>query len=84
MAQALRSSVRPLFVLPVPVMMLRAAKAMRLPLPFERDQIDRLVLQKTYDSALARRDYDFRPHSFLDYLAGSGEMPLGAADAHTF
>lgn len=83
MAQALRSSVRPLFVLPVPVMMLRAAKAIRLPLPFKREQIDRLVLRKTYDSALARRDYDFRPHSFLDYLAGSAEMTAGAADGPT-
>jgi nucleoside-diphosphate-sugar epimerase len=81
MARALRNVVRPLFVLPVPVMMLRAATALWLPLPFKRDQIDRLVLRKTYDSSLARRDYDFRPHSFLDYLAGSGEIAPGAGRA---
>jgi len=69
MARVLRSSVRPLFVVPVPVMMLRVAKALRLPVPFKRDQVDRLVLPKTYDSALARRDYDFQARSFLDYLA---------------
>jgi nucleoside-diphosphate-sugar epimerase len=80
MARALRNSVRPLFVLPVPVIMLRAAKALGLPLPFKRDQIDRLVLPKNYDSALARRDYDFRPHSFLDYLA-DGEKITAGADA---
>ena len=68
MARALRTSSRPIFVIPVPMMMLRAAKALRLPMPFKRDQIDRLVLSKRYDSALARRDYDFRPQSFLDYL----------------
>jgi nucleoside-diphosphate-sugar epimerase len=67
-ARALRSSVHPLFVVPVPVMMLRAAKTLRLPLPFKRDQLDRLVVPKTYDNALARRDYDFQPRSFLDHL----------------
>jgi uncharacterized protein YbjT (DUF2867 family) len=35
MARALRSSVRPLFVIPVPITMLRAAKALRLPIPFK-------------------------------------------------
>jgi hypothetical protein len=60
--------VHPLFVVPVPVMMLRAAKTLRLPLPFKRDQLDRLVVPKTYDNALARRDYDFQPRSFLDHL----------------
>jgi nucleoside-diphosphate-sugar epimerase len=78
MARALRSSVRPLFVVPVPVMMLRAAKRLRLPLPFKRDQIDRLVLRKTYDSALARRDYDFQPCSFLDYLTEGEKITVGA------
>ena len=73
MARALRSFVRPLFVIPVPIMMLRAAKALRLPLPFKRDQIDRLVLPKAYDSTLARRDYDFQPQSFIDYLTESGK-----------
>lgn len=78
MAQALRSSVRPLFVVPVPVGMLRAAKALGLPLPFKRDQIDRLVLPKTYNNALARRDYDFHPRSFLDYLAQGAKITIGA------
>jgi hypothetical protein len=55
-------------------MMLRAAKALRLPMPFKRDQIDRLVLPKAYDSTLARRDYDFQPQSFIDYLTGSGKI----------
>src|SRR6266542_4696695 len=42
MARALRGSVRPLFVAPVPVMMLRAANVLRLPVPFKREQVDRL------------------------------------------
>jgi uncharacterized protein YbjT (DUF2867 family) len=78
MARALRSSVRLLFVVPVPVMMLRAAKRLRLPLPFKRDQLDRLVLRKTYDSALARRDYDFQPGSFLDYLTKGEKITVRA------
>ena len=78
MARALRSSVRLLFVVPVPVMMLRAAKRLRLPLPFKRDQLDRLVLRKTYDNALARRDYDFQPGSFLDYLTKGEKITVRA------
>ena len=78
MARALRSSVRPLFVIPVPITMLRAAKALRLPMPFKRDQIDRLVLPKTYDSTLARRDYDFQAQSFIDYLTESEKISARA------
>jgi len=78
MARALRSSVRPLFVIPVPITMLRAAKALRLPIPFKRDQIDRLVLPKAYDSTLARRDYDFQAQSFIDYLTESGKITARA------
>jgi len=78
MARSLRSSVRPLFVVPVPVMILRAAKALGLPVPFKRDQIDRLVLPKTYNSAEARRDYDFRLQSFLDYLMQREKISAGA------
>lgn len=69
MAQALRSSVRPLFVVPVPVLLLRAAAAFRLPLPFKRDQVDRLILPKASSNMDARCDYGFQPRPFLDYLA---------------
>jgi Predicted nucleoside-diphosphate-sugar epimerases len=69
MARALRRSVRPLFAVPVPVMMLRAGAACHLPVPFKRDQLDRLVVPKVYSDTAARRDYDFRAHPFLDYLA---------------
>ena len=69
MARALRSSVRPLFAVPVPVLLLRAAAALRLPVPFKRDQVDRLVLPKASSNMAARRDYGFEARSFLDYLA---------------
>jgi hypothetical protein len=59
-------------------MLLRAAKGLGLPLPFKRDQIDRLVLPKTYNNALARRDYDFQPRSFLDYLSGTETLTASA------
>ena len=77
MARAIRNSVRPLFVVPVPITMLRLAKVLGLPLPFKRDQIDRLVLPKTYDNAQARRDYGFQPRSFLDYLTESEKIRRG-------
>lgn len=79
-AKALRSSVRPLFVVPVPIMLLRAANALRLPVPFKRDQIDRLILPKTYDIGRARRDYDFHSSSFADYLT-HGERITPDGDA---
>jgi nucleoside-diphosphate-sugar epimerase len=82
MARALRNSVRPLFVLPVPVTVVRLAKRLGLPLPFKSDQLDRLVLPKIYDNALARRDYDFQPLSFLDYLAGTQKSPHAQALDH--
>src|SRR5882724_2160493 len=78
MAQALRRSVHPLFVVPVPIIMLRAAKALRIPMPFKLDQLDRLVLPKPYNNALARHDYDFRPRSFLDHLAEREKITIGA------
>jgi dTDP-4-dehydrorhamnose reductase len=74
MAQALRSSVRPLFVVPVPVVLLRAATALRLLVPFKRDQVDRLVLPKVYSSTVACRDYEFQARPFLDYLAERGKI----------
>jgi len=79
MARALRGSVQPLFVVPVPVMMLRAAKMLRLPVPFKRDQVDRLVMPKVYSSTTARRDYEFQARSFLHYLA-EGEKITADAD----
>lgn len=81
MAEALRSSVRPLIVVPVPIMLLRAANALRLPMPFKRDQIDRLVLPKTYDIAWARRDYNFHPSSFVDYLTQGEKITADAGAA---
>jgi hypothetical protein len=50
-------------------MMLRTAKTLWLPVPFKRDQIDRLVLSKVYNSVSPRRDYNFRARPFLRYLA---------------
>lgn len=79
-AAALRSALRPVFVVPIPTMMLRAAKALRLPVPFKRDQIDRLQLQKVYDSTAARRDYNFQPRPFLRYLA-EGERIIPGSDS---
>ncbi|MEI6561064.1 MAG: sugar nucleotide-binding protein [Verrucomicrobiota bacterium] len=68
-AGALRSLVRPLAVVPVPVKLLMAAVRLHLPVPFKQDQLDRLVVPKTLDNSAAKRDYGFQPRSFLDYLA---------------
>jgi len=74
MARALRASVRPLLAVPVPIMLLRAAAALRLPVAFKRDQVDRLVLRKEYCNTAARRDYGFQARPFLHYLA-EGRLP---------
>ena len=74
MARALRSSVRPLLAVPVPVMLLRAVAALRLPVAFKRDQVDRLVLRKECCNTAARRDYGFRARPFLHYLT-EGRLP---------
>jgi len=58
----------------VPVLMLRAVAALRLPLAFKRDQVGRLVLRKECFNTAARRDYGFRPRPFLHYLA-EGRLP---------
>jgi uncharacterized protein YbjT (DUF2867 family) len=54
---------------PVPVRLLRAAVRWRLPVPFEPDQLDRLVAPRVYDNRAARRDYGFEPGDFLEDLA---------------
>ena len=71
-ARALGNSVQPLAVIPVPVKLLRLATRLHLPVPFKRDQLDRLVVPKTLDNSSAKRDHGFQPRSFLDYLASLG------------
>lgn len=58
----------PIIRVPVPVRVLKAAARARLPLPFARDQIDRLVMDKPADNRSAREDYAFAPRCFLEYL----------------
>lgn len=69
MAAALRKSIRPLAVMPVPVGLLQGAARLRIPLPFKRDQLDRLLIPKARDNSSAKSDFGFRPRSFLDHLA---------------
>jgi hypothetical protein len=61
-------------VVPLPVTLLRAAAALRLFVPFKRDQVDRLVLPKVYSGTVACRDYEFQARPFLDYLAEGGKI----------
>ncbi|MEI8341978.1 MAG: NAD-dependent epimerase/dehydratase family protein [Verrucomicrobiota bacterium] len=69
MAVALRKSIRPLAIVPVPVRLLRGVARLRIPLPFKLDQLDRLTIPKTQDNSPAKRDFGFHPRSFLSYLA---------------
>ncbi len=55
--------------LPVPIGPLKALASLPLPLPFARDQIDRLIMVKPDDNSPARHDYAFSPRCFLEYLA---------------
>ncbi len=54
--------------LPVPIGLLRALEPLPIPLPFARDQIDRLIMVKPDDNGPARQDYAFSPRCFLEYL----------------
>ena len=54
--------------LPVPIGVLKALASLPIPLPFARDQIDRLIMVKPDDNGPARRDYSFAPRCFLEYV----------------
>ena len=54
--------------LPVPIGMLKALASLRIPLPFARDQIDRLIMVKPDDNGAARQDHSFSPRCFLEYV----------------
>jgi nucleoside-diphosphate-sugar epimerase len=69
MANALRRAGMRVRCVPVPIGLLRAAVRCRLPVPFNPDQLDRLVVAKGYDIRPARQDYGFEPGDFLRDLA---------------
>jgi nucleoside-diphosphate-sugar epimerase len=68
MAAALRAAGVRAWSVPVPLALLRGAIRARLPVPFVADQIDRLVVPKSYDPAAARADHGFEPGDFLEQL----------------
>jgi nucleoside-diphosphate-sugar epimerase len=56
------------FVLPIPVRWLEVLLKMRIPMPFKRDQIARLIVSKSNDLSAARMDYGFNPRPFTEYI----------------
>jgi hypothetical protein len=69
MADALAGAGHQVWCVPVPVGLLRAAVRCRLPVPLKPDQLERLIVAKTYDNRSARADYGFEPGDFLRDLA---------------
>jgi UDP-glucose 4-epimerase len=63
-----------LFRLPVSIAVLKILCQFRLPVPFKRDQLDRLIMEKTFDNSLASNDFSFEPVSFLEYLEQKGSF----------
>ena len=57
-----------LFRIPVPIAFLKILCKFGVPVPFKRDQLDRLIMEKSYDNSQANNDFSFDPISFLDYL----------------
>jgi uncharacterized protein YbjT (DUF2867 family) len=55
-------------VLPIPIRTLELALKVKLPVPFESDQIARLLVPKSDDLTAAKKDYDFNPLPFGDYI----------------
>lgn len=56
------------FVLPIPIRWLEVLLKMRIPMPFKRDQIARLIVSKSNDLSAARMDYGFNPRPFTEYI----------------
>ena len=57
-----------LFRIPVPIAFLKILCKFGVPVPFKRDQLDRLIMEKSYDNSLANNDFSFDPISFVEYL----------------
>jgi 2-alkyl-3-oxoalkanoate reductase len=70
-AGALRRSGLPVLRVPVSVALLRGAVRWRVPVPFKRDQLDRLVVAKELDNRAARADYGFDPGDFLAEISAT-------------
>ena len=62
-----------LFRIPVPIAFLKILCKFGFPVPFKRDQLDRLIMEKSYDNSQANNDFSFDPISFLDYLEQKGQ-----------
>ena len=57
-----------IFRVPVPVKGLMLLKKVRFPLPFESDQLSRLVMAKSADNCCARDHYGFAPVPFTEAI----------------
>lgn len=62
-----------LFRVPIPIAFLKILCKFGVPVPFKRDQLDRLIMEKSYDNSQANNDFSFDPISFLDYLEQKGQ-----------
>jgi nucleoside-diphosphate-sugar epimerase len=71
-AKALRRAGARVLCVPVPLSLLRTALRLHLPVPFVADQLERLVVPKTYDVNAARADFAFESGDFLRDLATRG------------
>lgn len=66
--------------IPVPIGLLRVLCNLRLPVPFERDQLDRLVMEKSTDNTRARTELGFAPKCFLSWIEEGGVEGLFQKD----
>tara|TARA_B100001123_G_scaffold236347_1_gene265026 strand:- start:69 stop:968 length:900 start_codon:yes stop_codon:yes gene_type:complete len=69
-----------LFRIPVPIAFLKILCKFGVPVPFKRDQLDRLIMEKSYDNSQANNDFSFDPISFLDYLEQKGQYKLSPSN----
>lgn len=56
------------FVFPIPIRWLEVLMKMRIPMPFKRDQVARLIVPKSNDLSAVRMDYQFSPRPFTEYI----------------
>ena len=74
-AQALQLATgRRVRLLPIPIRLLRVAQSLRVKLPFCRDQLSRLTMEKLADNSSARTDYGFSPCCYLSSFAQENQV----------
>ncbi len=59
---------RRIYRISIPLELIRFLFKLHVPLPFKKDQVDRLIMKKSTDNRTAKEDFGFHPVPFLDFI----------------